>query len=409
MVGTDRARLGTAAAAAVALAVGLVASTGAAAPDVVVENAGDAAPAFPIETSKSADAWYDYRNGCGHPGFGVVDESHLFLLDADQGVYLGVLHDKCDAGSTDKYAEFIFENLPSGFWAVEDDPDDFDSDPTHILWEWHPGYTDGGLFQGDLIPGASITVHPSWSGWSPTWQYVSGPDAGTDLSLQRDKATTLHLCPDEPDADLSKNLDGLAGDNGWFTSPVLVELDASVPAPCGPLLDGIEYRLDGDLHTYDGPFEVADDGVHQGAFHAVDPEGDTSSQADLGFKIDKTEPTVTLQEPGDGEVHVDGTQVPSSPSPTPAVATGETTVEAGAADNTSGVREVAFKVDGDVRSVDGTAPYTFNWSAGDEAAGAHEVAAVAHDVAGHADQDTRTVWTIPSSPAGLQATIGPAP
>lgn len=72
---------------------------------------------------------------------------------------------------------------------------------------------------------------------------------------------------------------------------------------------------------------------------------------------------------------------------------------------TSGVDHVEFLVDGVLRAVDSEAPYEFAWDAGQEALGDHALEEWAFDVAGNEAAHTLVVKTVPTTPAGLAATL----
>ena len=94
--------------------------------------------------------------------------------------------------------------------------------------------------------------------------------------------TTATTDPAEPD-----------GENGWFTGPVEVTLEAT-DNEGGSGVESTEYRIDGgDFQAYDGPFTVEGDGRHEVEYRSTDAEGNTEATKSLELPIDGTPPTTT--------------------------------------------------------------------------------------------------------------------
>jgi plastocyanin len=114
--------------------------------------------------------------------------------------------------------------------------------------------------------------------------------------------TTHTLVPAEPN-----------GDNGWYTSPVEVTLNAT-DNDGGSGVDTTEYRFAGDQAwtAYTAPFTVDDDGRHTIEYRSTDNEGNTESIKSVSFRIDSADPTTAALLNGaapesqyDGPVEVD--------------------------------------------------------------------------------------------------------
>jgi len=94
--------------------------------------------------------------------------------------------------------------------------------------------------------------------------------------------TTATTNPAEPD-----------GENGWFTGPVEVTLEAT-DNEGGSGVETTEYRVDGgDFQAYDGPFTVEGDGRHVVEYRSTDADGNTEATKSLELPIDGTPPTTT--------------------------------------------------------------------------------------------------------------------
>lgn len=82
------------------------------------------------------------------------------------------------------------------------------------------------------------------------------------------------------------------GRNGWHLSDVTVTLVAE--AGSAPV-ERTEYRLNGGAwQRYDGPFPIAEDGVHELAYRSIDTDQREEEIRTLIVKIDKTAPQVAV-------------------------------------------------------------------------------------------------------------------
>jgi N-acetylmuramoyl-L-alanine amidase len=146
---------------------------------------------------------------------------------------------------------------------------------------------------------------------------------------------------------------------------------------------------------YAGPFALAGaDGPGALAWHSTDRAGNVEVLSTIALHLDTTAPSLAIEAPPEGSV----------------VASLEPlTITAQASDAGSGVARVEFLVDGVVRHVAAEAPYAWDWAAGDEALGEHVLEVRAVDHLGHAASVQREVTTVPTSPAGLQATAARGP
>jgi PKD repeat protein/glucose/arabinose dehydrogenase/type 1 glutamine amidotransferase len=91
------------------------------------------------------------------------------------------------------------------------------------------------------------------------------------------------------------------GENGWFTSPVEVTLEAS-DNEGGSGVESTEYAIDGGaFQAYTEPFTVEGDGQHEVEYRSTDAEGNVEATKSLDLKIDSTPPET--------EATVDGNEV----------------------------------------------------------------------------------------------------
>ncbi len=181
------------------------------------------------------------------------------------------------------------------------------------------------------------------------------------------------------------------GENGWYITNVTVNLTAVDP-------DGVDYtkyRINGGSWiTYSSPFKILSDGVNVVEFYSADVLGHVESIKSFVVKIDKTNPTISLQRPRFGYLYLfDREILPLASGVTLSI--GRLTVTASALDFTSGIENVTFytKV-GNIaiaQSIDLQSPYQWIWG-GD--VGTKLLYAVAYDEAGNSKTSDSLLVTI---------------
>lgn len=208
-----------------------------------------------------------------------------------------------------------------------------------------------------------------------------------------------------------------------LTSDTEVRLAAS-DATSG--VDRIEWRVDqASFQVYGGPFTLQGlDGEATLEFRAVDQAGQVEEVNRLRLWIDESPPELGLDRPQQGGVYLhdrvaaethplsvevggSGVRVNSTSADTVdrAVAAGNLTVEASATDAGSGVDEVRFYVDGELRFTDPRAPFEWTWPTGSESDGRHQIVLESEDRLGNlAETAPLDVEVLPSGTAGEQTT-----
>ena len=147
--------------------------------------------------------------------------------------------------------------------------------------------TDGGGFFGgvDLEPG----------------QYLVRAALGTDVvytciaAVGAGSVTTADAGPETnaPATTASHTPAAPTGQNGWYTGPVTVGLDASDDCSGVGLT---EFSTDGGetWQTYTAPVTLASDGTHTLLYRSADRAGNVETAKSLVFKIDQTAPALSL-------------------------------------------------------------------------------------------------------------------
>jgi enediyne biosynthesis protein E4 len=253
---------------------------------------------------------------------------------------------------------------------------------------------------------------------------------------------------------VTPTLTGTRGANGWWTSPtVTVALhaeDRGVGAQSG--LATLAYRVDGGAaQPYQGPFVVQGEGRHEVTLLASDLAGN-SAWYPLEVWIDSVAPLNALLTPEEGKVHVqdrivgdspDGTTIIVAPAKTPnedaamldqfaqgtaqeikrrlgiplalplltlalqqtVGSDGLTRVSIQGSDATSGLAHATFALDGEVRRVDKTAPFTWDVDLRGLAVGEHVLTATLTDHAGLATTAQAKVLVVPTTHDGALTTL----
>jgi hypothetical protein len=211
----------------------------------------------------------------------------------------------------------------------------------------------------------------------------AGVDAGVKiddvlLSVKRDITAPATTC----------DISGTMGCNDWYTSGVTVRLMAS-----DDLVGAKEtyYRIDGGAwQLYDDRFQVTVDGEHTVEYYSVDRVGNVEEiQTCESFKIDQTAPTVGLSMPETGYLYVMGRPIFQIGR---TIVIGDLSSQASASDATSGIDYVEFIVDGEVKSADLSAPFTFDLPKGGLIPSSHTLQVKAYDNACNAATSTQLTY-----------------
>lgn len=140
--------------------------------------------------------------------------------------------------------------------------------------------------------------------------------------------------PDTTPPETGCTVEGTAGTDDWYVTPVTVGLSAS---DTGGSVYWTNYSLDGGAWLmYAGPFEVSDDGEHTLEYFSVDDSGNSEDVQEAAIKID----TIV---PGEVDCQVAGTKAAGSDWYT----SGVTVTLTAPVDETSGVAAVMYSLDPD--------------------------------------------------------------
>lgn len=321
--------------------------------------------------------------------------------------------------------------------------------------------TGNSLGSGSAIPlhfglggaGGPVTVTVTW----PTG-VVQTETVAVDRIVRIVEGDGVELDTLAPGFDVS--LAGTPGAGGWWTSAQVVATvaasDRGLAAQSGLATTG--FSLDGSAQApIPGPITVAGEGVHRLTLFATDLAGN-SAWYPVTVKIDSVAPAGPLLQPVAGHLYVqDRDQGPTQSGDTvivapvktpneeaaevdakyrgtrqeirdktgndlgaaPATASGtlastvgsdgRTTVQAGAADATSGVDRVEFVLDGSIMRTAALAPYAWHSDVRGLQLGEHCVHVVTYDRAGLSSMVPLRVVIVPTTQDGILNTLTAAP
>ena len=143
-------------------------------------------------------------------------------------------------------------------------------------------------------------------------------------NVEEEKSIEMKI--DKTSPEISYNITGTPGSNGWYVSDIVIEAIAT-DATSG--ISEIKYKIDDEWIDYTEPFSLSD-GIYSIEIYAKDAAG---NEANVTFeaKVDKTKPTASHVLQGTIE---DGKY------------TTDVTVVLSASDNLAEVKEIHYRVDG---------------------------------------------------------------
>lgn len=115
-----------------------------------------------------------------------------------------------------------------------------------------------------------------------------------------DRLTVRVVAGDATPPTTTATVSGAAGDNGWYTSSVLVTLSAT-DNPGGSGVLRTEWSTDGGAHWTAGTtIPLLDEGTHSVWYRSVDVAGNTEPIRTLAVRIDLTDPEIAVTGVADG-------------------------------------------------------------------------------------------------------------
>jgi len=219
----------------------------------------------------------------------------------------------------------------------------------------------------DNQSGIDLTAYKIDNG---TWKLYAGPFTPSDgnhtvyyysidTAGNTEDTKSFKIKIDRTPTATTPKLTGDEGNNDWYVSGVEVEL-ISTDAASG--VNVTFYRVDeGGWKEYTNPFTVSDDGECTVYYYSIDKAGNEEDEKSVEFKIDATNPTVSIETPMTGYLYIFNTKKIHLPIIKWSILIGKMTVTVDAQDKTAGMVNVNFWVENLVAS-DTEEPYEWDWS-----------------------------------------------
>jgi len=177
--------------------------------------------------------------------------------------------------------------------------------------------------------------------------------------------------------------------SGWCNGSVDVTFNAT------DNLSGVSktyYKIDdGEWKEYNGSFTVTSEGIHKIYFYSTDNAGNVEEVKNTTVKIDTTKPTVSLDLPKEGYIHIAGRAImPTLLHHTFVI--GEFNAEATATDSNSGIDYVEFILNGDLLWRDYISPYSAYLPREFPASIGNKLKVIAYDMAGNSQESEEITY-----------------
>ncbi|RCV64564.1 hypothetical protein C5S53_08200 [Methanophagales archaeon] len=234
---------------------------------------------------------------------------------------------------------------------------------------------------------------------SHTIDYYSVDNVGNEETIH---SQTLYVDNSAPI--ITKTVDPAAPDgcNGWYVSVITISLSATDPDPHPSGVGYTEVDLDGSGWVEGTWVCIGEDGKHTLQYRSVDNVENVEDTHTQNYKLDKANPTITKDNPSDGD-YVCGTVTISGSA-----------YDAPDSDSGSGIDYIQINIDGsDVYTyvplpnpAYGTVPFSYDWdTTGYPDGSSHSITAKADDDAGRsASPDVENV-VVNNKKADLSASL----
>jgi hypothetical protein len=277
--------------------------------------------------------------------------NHTYAADGTYDIVLTVTDD--DGATDDDTASIVVDTTPP------------ETNVTFLSGDgpWYSTAVDLNLTANDTLSGVNVTWYKidegNWTAYNGTIT-VDGEGAHTLYFYSIDAAGN-----EESERNASVNIDytapvtqaevnGSLGIDGWIKDTSEITLNAT------DALSGVaatQYKIDdGDWQAYVGPFTFAVAGTHVITYYSVDGAGNREDTHNVSVKIDKNDPEISLATPEEGYIYIlDRRIMPTLFDNTFIV--GRFTIEATAADATSGIQYVEFLLNNEILWKDYAEPF----------------------------------------------------
>jgi hypothetical protein len=333
-------------------------------------------PELDLQGTYHAHIWFTYIGWLG-PG----DEFWVMCREKNDDGSWGPWNWMREVNPAVPELQYIFGNTAEVGWNLFDQLEDYYKQPAYTSDYVHPIPASPG-FMVNLLDYVrkQATIQLGFR--------LISDEAGVGAGIKIDNIK-IDVKRDDEAPMTTHDLTGTMGCNDWYTSEVTIRLTGT-DNRVG--VGETWYRIDGGAwQLYTGRFAVEADGEHIVEYYSVDNVGNVEEIKTIEtFKIDQTPPTVALSMPESGYLYIGGRPIFQIGR---TIVIGELTSQASASDATSGIDYVEFLVDGEVKSADLTAPFTFDLPKGGLIPSSHTLQVKAYDNACNAATGTQTTYT----------------
>ncbi len=302
----------------------------------------------------------------------IKNPTHVYSSPGTYDVELTVIDNNGSTNSTSKQVTVINasptadagpDQVVNNTLVSFDGTDSSDPDGTIVSYNWN---------FGDMKTGTGVTTTHNYSDdgvYTATLNVTDNDGASDEDACEITVDTTL------PVTNISIN--GTEGDNDWYTSNVTVTL---LPTDATSGIDKTYYLLNnGTWATYTTSITISSEGENIIRFYSIDEAGNEEDVNTNTIKIDKTAPTIIIKDPKQGYCYFFGRSIfPTLRNKT--IIIGRITVEVDVTNTSSGIKDVEFYVDEDMKYNTSVSPYVWKWGM---AFGRHTLEVKVFDMAGH--------------------------
>ena len=204
-----------------------------------------------------------------------------------------------------------------------------------------------------------------------TVKYYSIDNAGNEEEI---KSIEVKIDKSKPYTNVI--LSPKANENGWHMTNVTVSMDAEDNA------SGINktfYRINGgEWKEYKKEIKLTAEGNYSMEYYSIDNAGNEEEIKSIEIKIDKSKPLISIEKPEKG-LYLFNRKIISLANNI--IVIGKIDIEVSVKDGVSGIKNVDFYVDGELKYRDEKEPY--EWTYDELALLKHEIEIVAYDKAGN--------------------------
>ena len=231
-----------------------------------------------------------------------------------------------------------------------------------------------------------------WTGWKNSSTNVSFPIENNNVHIIQYFAVDLLGNAETTSWNLSKTVHPYStssvicmlspmlpdGTGGWYANAVTINLIS-----IDEKTDSLHYKIgSNNWAEYINPIIMTENGEQIISFYSVNKDGREGEIISTTVKVDKTNPSVYIEEPSANYLYVFDRKIAPLKH---TIILGKAPITANASDETSQIEKVEFYIDGELKHTAYEEPYEWHWD--ENAFGRHSIRVVAYDSAGNTASD----------------------